>query len=163
MSNKHHKKSMDEAMFSMFGVSKAQPAEEQLPEPEDPKLIKKEQPVPVSIPAVTKPTTNGSRPTPDWAKKSPPTISNSDSPMMGSSTIRNENSATTALLLPRISPVAMVVPERLSPGIVATACAVPITAASPHEITSLFLGLALCAKVSSAAVRSSIAPTMSIM
>ena len=56
MSNKHHKKSMDEAMFSMFGVSKAQPAEEQLPEPEDPKPIKKEQPVPVSIPAVTKPT-----------------------------------------------------------------------------------------------------------
>ena len=56
MSSKHHKKSMDEAMFSMFGVSKAEPAEEQMLEQEEPKPVVKTQPVPVPTPDVPKPT-----------------------------------------------------------------------------------------------------------
>jgi len=56
MSSKHHKKNMDEAMFSMFGVSKSEPAEEQLTQVEGPTSVEKEQPAPVFTPAVPKPT-----------------------------------------------------------------------------------------------------------
>lgn len=43
------------------------------------------------------------------------------SPSMGMRTIRNENCATCSFLLPSNKPVAMVVPERDSPGSTATA------------------------------------------
>ena len=56
MSSKHHNRRMDEAMFSMFGVSKAEPVEEQQPEVEEYKPVAKEQPAPASTPAVPKPT-----------------------------------------------------------------------------------------------------------
>ena len=56
MSSKNRKKNMDEALFSMFGVSKPQTAKEQAPEPEEAKPVKKEQIVPASIPVVPKPT-----------------------------------------------------------------------------------------------------------
>ena len=61
---------------------------------------------------------------------SPPTTSKSISPRIGASTIRNENCATADFLLPSRIPVAMVVPERESPGIDATACDRPMMKAS---------------------------------
>ena len=70
--------------------------------------------VPVAMPAV----------------RSPLAASSSVSPRIGASTIRNENCATAAFLLPSNSPVAMVVPERDSPGMAAQACARPMIRAS---------------------------------
>ena len=58
------------------------------------------------------------------------TASSSVSPRIGASTIRNENCATAAFLLPSKRPVAMVVPERERPGMAAQACARPMMKAS---------------------------------
>ncbi len=52
------------------------------------------------------------------------------SPRIGASTIRNENCATAAFLLPSSRPVAMVEPDRESPGMAAHACASPMIRAS---------------------------------
>ena len=65
-----------------------------------------------------------------WAASSPLIRSRTILPRIGASTIRKENWATLSLRLPRISPVAIVVPERDRPGSVATACARPMMKAS---------------------------------
>ena len=69
------------------------------------------------------------------AARSPPTMSRKASPSMGTSTIRNENSATLLRDAPLRSPDDMVVPERESPGITATAWPRPITSACPKVIS----------------------------
>jgi len=56
MSNKHNKKKIDETMFSMFGVSKAEPVEEQLPEAEALKPAEKARPAAPQTSEVLKPT-----------------------------------------------------------------------------------------------------------
>ena len=61
---------------------------------------------------------------------------------MGGMTIRNENCASDSFLLPSSSPVAMVLPERDSPGITAQAWAIPMMKASFQEIFSFWRGLA---------------------
>ena len=58
------------------------------------------------------------------------------SPKMGGITIRNENCASDSFLLPNSRPVAMVLPERDTPGSTATACASPMMKASFIEICS---------------------------
>ena len=52
--------------------------------------------------------------------------SSNASPNMGGMTMRNENWAMAALLLPSMRPVAMVVPERLRPGSTARAWLTPM-------------------------------------
>ena len=64
------------------------------------------------------------------------------SPKIGGITIRKENCARVSFLLPRISPVAMVLPERESHGITAQAWASPIMKASRLLIFSFCRGLA---------------------
>ena len=66
-----------------------------------------------------KPAERGPAATP--AVRSPLTASSSVSPRIGASTIRNENCATAAFLLPSKRPVAIVVPERERPGMAAQA------------------------------------------
>ncbi len=68
---------------------------------------------------------------PDSAGENPPFIkSRRASPKIGIITIRNENRATCSFLFPSMSPVAIVVPERESPGKTATACERPMMNAS---------------------------------
>ena len=52
------------------------------------------------------------------------------SPKIGIKTMRNENCAMLSFLFPSMRPVAMVVPERESPGKTATACPKPMMKAS---------------------------------
>ena len=52
------------------------------------------------------------------------------SPKIGIKTIRKENCAMLSFLFPRMRPVAMVVPERESPGNTARACPNPMMKAS---------------------------------
>ena len=74
------------------------------------------------------PATSG--PVATLAVSSPPAASSSVSPRIGARTMRNENWATAVFLLPSSSPVAMVEPERESPGMAAHACASPMMKAS---------------------------------
>ena len=62
--------------------------------------------------------------------KPPSTTSRRVCPRIGAKTIKNENVATAPFSLPSRRPVAMVVPERERPGIVATAWLKPIIKAS---------------------------------
>ena len=64
------------------------------------------------------------------------------SPRMGGMTIRKENWASFSFLLPSSKPVAMVEPERDSPGSTATACAIPMTKACKGLMFSFWRGLA---------------------
>ena len=68
--------------------------------------------------------------------------SSNASPRMGGITMRNENCASDSFLLPSSRPVAMVLPERDSPGMTAHACAMPMMRASFHEMFCLMRGLA---------------------
>ena len=82
--------------------------------------------------APMKPTAKGMRPIPP-SKAGSLIMSmtfKKDSPKIGIKTIRKENWAMLSFLLPRISPVAIVVPERDNPGKTATACPRPIINAS---------------------------------
>ena len=58
------------------------------------------------------------------------------SPRMGGMTMRKENCASFSFLLPSNRPVAMVLPERESPGRTAAAWAIPITKACQREMLS---------------------------
>ena len=69
-------------------------------------------------------------------------ISRRASPKMGGMTIRKENFARFSFLLPNNNPVAMVLPDRESPGNTAQACAKPIMNASRVLMESLIRGLA---------------------
>ena len=69
-------------------------------------------------------------------------VSSRASPRMGGMTMRKENWASLSLLLPRMSPVAMVEPERDRPGITATAWARPMMKASLRLMFSFWRGLA---------------------
>src|SRR5574344_1975923 len=69
-------------------------------------------------------------------------ISNKASPKIGGITIRKENCASFSFLLPRRRPVAMVVPERESPGKTATACEIPMIKACQIEMFSFSRGFA---------------------
>ena len=88
--------------------------------------------------AATKPTTRGNVSMP--ANASSPLAafktSSNASPSMGGMTIRNENWARFSFLLPSSKPVAMVEPERESPGSTAAAWARPMMKASFIEICS---------------------------
>ena len=63
------------------------------------------------------------------------------SPRIGGITIRNENCASFCFELPRSSPVAIVEPERDSPGRTATVCAMPMMKACSVEMFSRSFGL----------------------
>ena len=76
------------------------------------------------------------------AATSPEQMSNSILPRMTGMTMMNEKLATSSLLLPSSSPVAMVDPDRERPGSVAAACARPMTKALPKVIPFLARGLA---------------------
>ena len=69
-------------------------------------------------------------------------VSSRASPKMGGITMRNENWASDSFLLPSSRPVAMVDPERDTPGSTATACARPMIKASFIEMCSFLRGLA---------------------
>ena len=62
--------------------------------------------------------------------------SRSASPSTGGMTIRKENCAIRSFLLPKSSPVAMVVPDLDRPGSTATACPIPMMKACNGEISS---------------------------
>ena len=64
------------------------------------------------------------------------------SPKMGTMTIKKEKLATFSFLSPNKIPVAMVVPERESPGSIAIVWAIPMMNASKYEMSSLGRGFA---------------------
>ena len=74
--------------------------------------------------------------------KSPFMRSSRALPRIGGSTMRNENCAISSFRFPSSRPVAIVVPERDSPGMVAAACAKPMMKASRYDISCLLRGLA---------------------
>ena len=91
----------------------------------------------------TNPTINAKAEMPvSSAAKSPPTRLKKASPSTGTKTIKKENLAIFSLLLPKRIPVAIVEPERESPGNTAHACANPIIKASRKEMSCFTLGRA---------------------
>ena len=94
--------------------------------------------------AATKPMARGSASTlPNAASPFAALMASSNaSPRIGGMTMRNENCASFSFLLPSRSPVAMVLPERDSPGITAAACASPMMKASFMLIFSFCRGFA---------------------